>query len=176
MKVIDFMLDHIGKPVNLGFRSSFIYCDIVSEDIGSELARLSAEWHDHEVGLLLNGIDARDSLIYKGVNKYTDREVARWVSRHRSLDNPDPVCPREVIKKIKTSYYSKIKRLNKDIATYKKAIETFKPFGECEVKEVYTSTVDFKTLIVIGKGNIYVIGKYWTREEYLKDNKKEVFF
>ena len=176
MKVIDFMKDHIGKPVNLGFRSSFIYCDIVTEYIGAELARLSDNWLTHEIDLLRDGIELRDSLIARGVNKYTDREVARWVSRHRSLDKPDPTCPREVIKKIKTSYYSKIKRLNKDIATYKKAIETFKPFGECEIKEVYTSTADFKTLIVIGKGNRYVIGKYWTREEYLKDNKKEVFF
>lgn len=80
-----------------------------------------------------------------------------------------------MIKRIKTSYYSKIKSINKDVATYKKAIETFKPFGECEIKEVYTSMADFKTLIVIGKGNRYVIGKYWTREEYLKDNNKEVF-
>lgn len=176
MKVLEFMLDHIGKPVNLGFRSSFVYCDIVSEDIGAELARLSDYWLTHEIDLMHNGIEARDSLIYRGVNKYTDREVARWIARHRSHDDPDPVCPREVIKKIKASYYSKIKRLNKDIATYKKAIETFKPFGECEVKEVYTSTADFKTLIVIGKGNRYVIGKYWTREEYLNDNKKEVFF
>lgn len=176
MKVIDFMLDHIGKPVNLGFRSSFVYCDIVPEDIGTELAILSDYWLNHEIDLLHDAIEVRDSLISRGVNKCTDREVARWVSRHRSFDDPDPVCPREVIKRFKSQYYNRIKSLNKDIATYKKAIETFKPFGECEIKEVYTSTADFKTLIVIGKGNKYVIGKYWTREEYLKDNKKEVFF
>ena len=169
MKIIDFMLDHIGKPVNLGFRSSFVYCDIVSEDIVVELANLSAEWLNHEIGLLRNGTELRDSLISMGVNKYTDREVVRWISRHRSLDNPDPVCPREMIKRFKSQYYNRIKSLNKDIATYKKAIDTFKPFGECEVKEVYTSSADFKTLIVIGKGNRYVIGKYWTREEYLTD-------
>lgn len=79
-------------------------------------------------------------------------------------------------KKIRASYYNKIKSINKEVATYKKAIDSFKPFGDCEVKEVYTSPADFKTLIVIGKGNRYVIGKYWKREEYLADNKKEVFF
>lgn len=176
MKVIDFMLDHIGKPVNLGFRSSFVYCDIVSEDIGEELAQLSNDWLAHEIDLLHNGIEAHDRLVAMGVNKYADKEASRWIVTHRTHENPDPKCPREVIKRAKTSYYSRIKAINKDVATYKKAIETFKPFGECEIKEVYTSTADFKTLIVIGKGNKYVIGKYWTREEYLKDNKKEVFF
>lgn len=176
MKVIDFMLDHIGEPVNLGFRSSFVYCDIVSEDIGAELARLSDNWLTNEINMLHYGIEKHDHLVANEINKYVDREIMRWVSRNRTHDNPDPVCPREVKKRFKTSYYNRIKEINKNTATHKKAIEAFKPFGECDVKEVYTSTVDSKILIVIGKGNRYVIGKYWTRDEYLKDNKKEVFF
>jgi hypothetical protein len=176
MKVIDFMLEHIGEPVNLGFRSSFVYCDIVSEYIGADLTRLSDEWLTHEIDLMRSGIEAHDRLVDLGIGKYTDREVVRWIARHMSLDNPEPKCPREVIKKIRTSYYNKIKSINKEVATHKKAIDSFKPFGECEVKEIYTSTADFKNLIVIGKGNRYIIGKYWTRDEYLKDNKKEVFF
>lgn len=134
MKVLEIMLDNIGKPVNLGFRSSFVYCDIVPEDIGAELARLSDYWLNHEIDLLHDAIEVRGSLIVRGVNKYTDREVVRWISRHRSLDNPDPVCPREVIKKIKTSYYSKIKILNKDIAHHKKLLKHLSHSGSVRSK------------------------------------------
>lgn len=99
MKVLDFMLEHIGKPVNLGFRSSFVYCDIVSEYIGADLTRLSDEWLTHEIDLMRSGIEAHDRLVALGIGKYTDREVARWIARHMSLDNPSPKCPREVIKR-----------------------------------------------------------------------------
>lgn len=176
MKVIDYMLDHIGKPVNLGFKSSFVYCDIVTEDICAELAHLSADWLNHEIDMLHDSEKKRDRFITLGVNKYADNEITRWACKHRTKDDPFPDCPREVKKRIKSQYYAAIKSLNKEITNYKKAIKTFKSFGECEVKEVYTSTADFKTLIVIGKGNKYVIGKYWTREEYLADHGKEVFF
>lgn len=93
MKVIDFMRDHIGKPVNLGFKSSFVYCDIVSKDIGEILAHLSFDWLTHEMDLLHNGIEAHDRLVTKGVNKYTDMEVMRWIAKHRTYENPDPTCP-----------------------------------------------------------------------------------
>lgn len=87
-----------------------------------------------------------------------------------------PVPDKKLIKSFKTQYYARIKQLNRDIRFHEKALECFTPYQECEVKEVYTLLADFKTLIVIGKGNRYVNGKYWTREEYLRDNGKEVFF
>lgn len=176
MKVIDFMLNHIGQSVNLGFHSSFVYCDIVSADIEQELKNLSVHYLCNEDRLLSEAIEQKARLTASGVNKYSNRMIKRWIGRHTKKGQEPPVPSRNLIKSFKTQYYARIKQLNRDIRFHEKALESFIPYQECEVKEVYTSLADFKTLIVIGKGNRYVNGKYWTREEYLRDNGKEVFF
>lgn len=86
MKVIDFMLDHIGQPVNLGFHSSFVYCDIVSEDIEQELNNLSIHYLCNEDRLLSEAIEMKARLTTSGVNKYADRMIKRWIGRHTKKD------------------------------------------------------------------------------------------
>lgn len=78
---------------------------------------------------------------------------------------------KELIEKTNIEKKESLEFLNNRYDNYSKYVKEFKPFLEREVLEVYNSIVDEETIIVRFTGN--ECGKYWDREEYILDMKKE---
>ena len=154
MKILDFMLDRRGQQVNLGFGSSFVFCDVVGDDIEEILTSLSMQE-------LIKWQDMKKNKIYK----ISRMDKENWIlsKMHRDgIERRKNKTYKDYIEEYKKAYRWEVKNLER----LSRNIEKFVPYGDCTVKQYYPSENEFAT-IVIANENKFINGQFWDRQEYL---------
>ena len=156
------VLDTIDGNVKLGAGVNYIYCGEVKDltDLFKQEEATSLDRITNLIEAYTNHISNNDLTIDS--LKYDIESLKRV-----SSDILDDVKKTEIIKG-KTNAIKKAERNGRDyrrkLASLKEEQADFCPIYDREVVDVYPSTLEPNTTIVIFKGG--EIGKYWTIKEY----------
>lgn len=169
-----------GIDVKIGFNSSFVYCYINDENTESALIELSKEefTHLHKYRQLL-----KDHI--KNFEAFWSDKVSRKI---KQLQTTMEAAAKKHNKKLDLRQFEKEVKIlrakleveketdynttTRKIVSYTKRIETFTPFLDREVLEVYDSTYNDGTKIIRCEG--LENGPYWFKEEYIRERVQRV--
>lgn len=161
MKIKEFLEAHKGQIVHIGFGSSFVYCDYVTDETFIEIEHISDRSYKNLFVMKDKTLKVLGSLRKQGKTRFVETSLERW----RKDNNREPT--QRVINNFGDMYDKLIATKEQAIKNYDKAIESFIPFLDVTVEEEYPSELSSAT-ICIGKEDKFVCGDYWDREEYLK--------
>ena len=163
-----------GKNIKVGSANGFIYCDICNKDIENIIENISVEYYNNllyfknkTIEYYTNFNSIWKTKIDNKIKKLKKRcEIDNQVNYNNEL--------KELKKQLDLAKKDDYTNTKKRIEYLKRRIKEFTPFLSREVLEVYDSTYDDGTKIVIFKGEEN--GAYWNRGEYInKKNYKRKF-
>lgn len=168
MTVREVISANVGRQIKLGFGSSFVYCDTISEKTEGEIAIIS--------GLHLkqfeNNLETAEIRLAahkaKGERKYVSEMVTKHLREY-------PKSNEEHFAKVfKLQFYEIIERYEAMIVSIHQAIDDFVPFLDADVLETYESQ-DEDALICKSGDNKRVNGSFWSCSEYRNCRKRNKY-
>ena len=168
MTVREVISANVGRQIKLGFGSSFVYCDTISEKTEAEIAIIS-DLHLNQFSNNLKTAEIRLAAHKaKGERKYVSEMLAKE-------KRESPRCNEEHFAKVfKELYYEIIERYEAMIVSINQAIDDFVPFLDADVLETYESQ-DEDALICKSGDNKRVNGSFWSCSEYRDCRKRNKY-
>lgn len=168
MTVREVVSANVGRQIKLGFGSSFVYCDTISEKTEGEIAIIS-DLHLKQFGNNLKTAEIRLAAHKaKGEQKYVAEMVAKQKREY-------PRCNEEHFAKVfKLQYHEIIERYEAMIVSIHHAIDDFVSFLDADVLETYESQ-DEDALICKSGDNKRVNGSFWCCSEYRDCRKRNKY-
>lgn len=157
-----------GKDVKIGFRVSFIYCEINDDNIENVLNELSE-----------NEFKKNKNELKKAKN-YLNNFDMFWKNKicnaKKKFIKDNPYADRKQIKtflnKLEENKKIDLQKSQDRVLNLSSIIKNWIPFINREVLEVYNSIVDKETIIIHCEGQEF--GAFWDKEEYQKVLKGEI--
>lgn len=161
MTVKEFLKEKKGYIVNLGFGSSFVFCEYVDDDTLEEVGDLSGAAYQNLIRLRHETEQKLARLLQLGKERYIEKKIDVYKREHL---NRDPGKHR--IETWGEDFDSQEDSLRASIQNFTDHLEEFVPFLEATVDGYYESTCDSNTLICVGAENQFLNGNFWFIEEY----------
>ena len=171
MKIKDFLKEHEGEYVKIGFGSAFVFCDRITPETEKILQGISTEYLIQYHASRVECENRIRNYQTKGREKYIEERLIQQNSEYNHLRIEARIFnrPFKYVKKppefFGNLYDKYIKDNQSQLKRAEKAIMKFVPFPEAEISEIYLATTE-PAAIIISKENRSVSGRYWTIREY----------
>ena len=178
MTIREYLKDHSGEYVKIGFGSAFVYCDKITAETPKKLEELTEVYLEQFYATREEASNRIENYLSEGRNRYIERRMIAQRSEYNHLRIEAKVFNRPFkYKKISSAEFGRMydQYLNDAEKMRKKAeraILKFVPFLDAEVTELYNSLTE-PAMIILSKDNRRVNGRYWTVKEYREECLKE---
>lgn len=178
MKISDFLEEHKGEYVKIGFGSCFVYCDKITDKTPKALTILSENYLEQFKATREEADNRIANYLSEGRANYVERRMSSQRSEYKRFQIEARVLNRpfkfkriseEGFGRMYDQYLNDAEQLRKKA---EKSILKFVPFLDAEIAEIYPSISEPAT-IIISKNNRRVNGRYWTVKEYREQCMKE---